>query len=75
MKTTLKTIKRYHNANGKGLFTSSNSITMTITNVMLASKIGMQPILSVRVLVKKMPPVNVTVTVTESFGVNRLLVS
>ena len=37
----------------KGLFTPSDPIMVTVTNVMLIGKMGMQPILPITVPVKK----------------------
>ena len=42
-----------HACNHKGLFTPSDSVTVTVTDIMLTDKIGMQPILAVTVPVKK----------------------
>ena len=57
----------------KGSFTLSASVTVTITNVTLTGKMGMQPILPSQCPSKrsKVPPINVMVTVTESFGMTR----
>ena len=56
---------------GKGSFTQSDSVT--VTNVTLTGKLVYNPFSLSQCPSKrsKVPPVNVTVTVTEWFGVNR----